>query len=71
MEDTPKLTQIYAQEELESQLLADFFSGRKFDGEQLVQWNRMREGLFLSPVGRFTTPKKSADSVRQGVRHAA
>jgi hypothetical protein len=50
MEDTPKLTQFYSQEEMELQLLDDFFRGRKFDGEQLLRWDAMRDGLFLSPA---------------------
>ena len=49
MEDTQKLTQFYSQEEMEAQLLDDFFRGRKFDGGQMIRWNRMRDGLFLKP----------------------
>lgn len=50
MEDTPKLTQFYSQEEMELQLLDDFFRGRKFDSEQTLRWNAMREGRFLTPA---------------------
>ena len=67
MEDTQKLTQFYSQEEMEAQLLDDFFRGRKFDGGQLLRWNAIREGLFLKPaLSGF-----AADRVKGELPHAA
>jgi len=52
MEDTQKLTHLAFMEAEEAQLLEDFFSGRNWDSQKQIRWNKMQAEVFHVEPGR-------------------